>query len=262
MTPQLADYDFVICNTSAGKDSQTALRYVMQQAEKEGYPKSRIIAAHADLGRIEWPGAKELAKHQADLHEIQFWAMARPQGDLLQHILDRTMFPDSQNRFCTAQHKRDQITKLFTQVTATLNSDKQTRILNVMGMRAEESKNRAKLKPFHQNTRASNGKRHVDNWLPIHGWKIGDVWKDIKASGVPHHRAYDLGMPRLSCVFCFFANKQALMIAARHNPELLQQYVDVEFATGHDFKHKFPLHAVQEAIAAGEDWGPAKDWTM
>ena len=36
-------------------------------------------------------------------------------------------------------------------------------------------------------------------------WKVEDVWARIKASGVEHHKAYDLGMSRLSCCFCVFA---------------------------------------------------------
>ena len=265
MTPQLADYDFVVLNTSSGKDSQTILRQVLLQADRERYPKDRIICAHADLGRMEWPGTVELARRQTDHYGLRFWKMARPQGDLLSHIKRRGMWPDSGNRYCTSDHKRDQIAKLFTEVATTLWRPwrpKPVRILNVMGMRAQESPARAKLKPFAVNVRHSNGKRHVDNWLAIHEWQLPDVWKDIKASGVPYHKAYDLGMPRLSCVFCIFSPPAALMIAGRHNPELLAEYVEAEKTMGHTFRADFKLEAVQQAIAAGEDWGKACDWVM
>jgi hypothetical protein len=59
--PQLADYDFVVVNTSSGKDSQSILRYIMQKLEREGYPKAKVICAHADLGEMEWPGTVDLA---------------------------------------------------------------------------------------------------------------------------------------------------------------------------------------------------------
>lgn len=260
--PSLADYDYVVVNTSSGKDSQTLLRHVMAQAEREGYPKAKIVAAHADLGRMEWPGTKELAERQAIHYGIRFWAMARPQGDLLSHIRQRGMFPSSTERYCTSDHKRDQIAKLFTEVIAGLGSGHQKRILNAMGMRAQESPARAKLIPFAKNARHSNGKRHIDNWLAIHGWQIGDVWTDIKASGVPYHPAYDLGMPRLSCVFCIFSPPAALMLAGKHNPELLAEYVAAEKAMGHTFRKDFPIAKVQDAIADGEDWGKATDWVM
>jgi 3'-phosphoadenosine 5'-phosphosulfate sulfotransferase (PAPS reductase)/FAD synthetase len=262
----LADYDYIVVNTSSGKDSQTILKLVADQAAAEGYPKSKLVCAHADLGEMEWPGTVDLAKQQADAYGIRFWKMARPQGGLLTHILQRGMWPSSPVRYCTSDHKRGQIRKLFTELVTELNNQgvwsKRQRILNVMGMRAEESPARSKLKPFSHDAGASNGKRHIDTWLPIHEWKLPDVWKDIKASGVPYHKAYDLGMPRLSCVFCVFSPPAALMIAGRHNPELLDRYVKAEKVMGHTFRKDFPIAKVQEAIAAGEDWGKATDWVM
>lgn len=262
MSVQLADYDWVIVNTSSGKDSQTSLRFVVEQARREGYPLSRVRCAHADLGRMEWPGTAALAEVQAKHFGVELLRVARAQ-DLLAHIVARGKWPDSGNRYCTSDHKRDQIAKLFTQVVAELApQDEPRRILNVMGMRAQESPARAKLAPFARNTRSSSGRRIVDNWLPIHGWALGDVWADIKASGVPYHKAYDLGMPRLSCVFCVFSPKAALMIAGRANPELLEDYVRAEKAMGHTFRKDFRIEEVQQAIARGEDWGKATDWVM
>lgn len=258
----LADYDFVIVNTSSGKDSQTILRKVGAMVDKEGFPRERVIAAHADLGRMEWPGSKVLAEEQAKLYGFRFWALARPQGDLMSHILLRGKFPDSQNRYCTSDHKRDQIGKLFTEVVNSIYAGERVRILNVMGMRAEESRARAKLKPFEVNARFTNSKRTVHNWLAIHEWQLPDVWRDIKGSGVPYHKAYDLGMPRLSCCFCIFAPPAALMLAGKHNPELLEEYAQAEKAMGHTFRKDFKIADVQTAIARGEDWGKASDWVM
>ena len=261
----LADYDFVIVNTSSGKDSQTILRRIWAMAQREGYPSRRIVCAHADLGRMEWPGTVELAEKQADHYGYRFWKMARPQGDLLTHVQQRGRWPSSTNRYCTSDHKRGQIRKLMTELVEakTLGLRQPVvRILNVMGMRAEESPARSKLQPFSHDAAASNGKRHIDTWLPIHAWKLGDVWQDIKESGVPYHKAYDLGMPRLSCVFCIFSPPAALMLAGRHNPELLADYVAAEQRMGHTFRKDFPIAKVQQAIAAGEDWGRASDWVM
>lgn len=279
MNIQLSDYDFVIVNTSSGKDSQTILKLVADQAKREGYDFSRIVCAHADLGKMEWPGTVELAEHQASLYGLRFWKMARPQGDLLTHIKQRGMWPSSQARYCTSDHKRAQIRKLMTELVRSTELDwchsvgkqrtitpltraKGVRILNVMGMRADESPARSKLKPFTHDVSASNGKRHIDTWLPIHEWKMADVWGDIKSSGVPYHKAYDLGMSRLSCVFCIFSPPAALMIAGRNNPELLAEYVTAEKEMGHTFRKDFPIEKVQQAIANGEDWGKATDWVM
>ena len=84
----------------------------------------------------------------------------------------------------------------------------------------------------------------------------------IKASGVRHHPAYDLGMPRLSCCFCIFSPRSALLLAGKHNPELLGEYVRVEQAIGHTFRKELPLADIQQALADGEEPGPVQDWTM
>jgi hypothetical protein len=100
---------------------------------------------------------------------------------------------------------------------------------------------RARRRPFAFNTLASNSRRWVDDWLPLHAWTVEEVWSRIGASGVRHHPAYDLGMPRLSCCFCIFSPRSALILAGKHNPELLAEYVKVEKQIGHSFRNELPL---------------------
>src|SRR5262249_28482543 len=123
---------------------------------------------------------------------------------------------------------------------------------------------RALRPPFAPNEAASNGRRWVDDWLPLHAWTTRQVWDRIRASGVPHHPAYDLGLPRLSCCFCIFSPRPALLLAGRHNPELLAEYVAVEKQIGHRFRVELSLAEVQQALARGEHEppGPIPDWTM
>jgi len=128
----------------------------------------------------------------------------------------------------------------------------QVRILNAMGLRSAESVARAKLVPFTFDKGSSNSLRHVDAWMPIHHWTAAQVWASIKASGLPHHRAYDLGMPRLSCAFCIFSPDAALLLAGEHNAELLGEYVAVEKATGYTFKQSTSLESIQARLANGE----------
>ena len=238
MTPDLSSYHWIVVNSSAGKDSQAMLDYLVAECDKAKVSRSRLVVAHADLGRVEWPGTRQLAEEQACHYGLAFYAIARPQGDLLTHIQQRGKFPSPTARYCTSDHKRAQIHKLFTRLTArTLRTDRpRVRILNCMGLRAEESPARAKKKPFDRDERTTNSKRVVDVWLPIHSWTTEQVWERIRASGVRHHPAYDLGMPRLSCCFCIFSPRSALLLAGRHNPELLAEYVKVEKEIGHTFR--------------------------
>ena len=88
-------------------------------------------------------------------------------------------------------------------------------------LEAEESPARSKKEPYAPNSYFSTKSRTIWDWLPIHDWSEGEVWDDIEASGIPHHFAYDLRMPRLSCAFCIYAPRKALVLAGKHNPELL-----------------------------------------
>ncbi|MFD7972969.1 phosphoadenosine phosphosulfate reductase domain-containing protein [Streptomyces clavifer] len=67
------------------------------------------------------------------------------------------------------------------------------RILNCMGMRAEESPARMKRTMLELDQGASNGKRTVYTWLPLHTWTVKRVWSEIARSGLPYSPVYDWG---------------------------------------------------------------------
>lgn len=259
----LSSYDIILVNSSGGKDSQAMLDLVVEHSTAAGV-QDRLVVVHCDLGRVEWAGTRELAERQAKHYGLRFEVVSRPQGDLLTQIEERGMFPSSTARYCTSDHKRGQVRVLMTRLVAEVRATRgvqgkkrQVRILNCMGMRAEESPARAKKASFERDVKASNGKRSIDTWLPIHDWTTEQVWARIKASGVEHHRAYDLGMGRLSCCFCIFAPKASLLLAGQHNRALLDAYVAVETKIGHDFRKGFKLRVIQDELVAGVVPGPA-----
>jgi 3'-phosphoadenosine 5'-phosphosulfate sulfotransferase (PAPS reductase)/FAD synthetase len=275
--PNLAAYDIILINTSGGKDSQTMLRKVVRASEQAGV-KDRVVAVHCDLGRAEWAGTRELAEEQVQHYSVRFEVVRRPQGDLVDQIAARGMFPSSTARYCTSDQKRGQVytlmTRLVREVQAVKGKDHQVRILNCMGLRADESPARKKKLAFKHDVMASNQKRHVDTWLAIHDWTLAEVWADIRASGVRYHRAYDLGMPRLSCCFCVLASKDALLLAGEHNSELLQTYVNLEKKMNHTLQlvklnkkgevKGVSAQMIQADLAAGKRADPAniKTWCM
>ena len=197
--PNLADFDVILVNSSAGKDSQAMLTVVNEMTVAQGI-QNRLVVVHADLGRVEWQGTKELAEEQARHYGNRFETVTRPQGDLLVQIEQRGMFPSSQARFCTSDHKTHQIYKVMTKLVAELKLDRPVKILNCLGIRAQESPERAKKNPYKFDTTASNSKREVMTWMPIFDWSVEQVWETIRRSGVRHHEAYSLGMSRLSRV--------------------------------------------------------------
>lgn len=249
-TPSFTEYDVILINTSAGKDSQAMMDLVVELAREAGVSE-RLVAVHCDLGRVEWQGTRDLAERQAAHYGVRFEVVSRPQGDLLDHVESRGMWPSSAARYCTSDHKRGQVYTLLTKLVAERYDGRPVRILNCMGLRAQESPARAKRVAFQHDKKASNGRRHVDTWLPIHTWTVEQVWQRIAESGVEHHYAYDLGMPRLSCCFCIFAPRPALILAGQHNPELLSAYVQVEQRIGHTFRPDQTLVEIQSAVHAG-----------
>ncbi len=252
MQPALAEYDIILINTSAGKDSQAMLDYVYALALQAGVT-DRLVAVHCDLGRMEWAGTKELAIEQCSHYGVRLEIVSRPQGDLLTHVEQRGMWPSNTARFCTSDHKRGQVYRVMTKLAEEFRKahGRQARILNCMGIRSEESHARAKRVPFTFDAKASNGRRHVDTWLPIFTWTVEQVWERIHTSGVRYHHAYTLGMPRLSCVFCIFAPEAALIIAGHHNRALLSEYVRVQESTGHKFRVDTDLVQIAAAVDAG-----------
>jgi 3'-phosphoadenosine 5'-phosphosulfate sulfotransferase (PAPS reductase)/FAD synthetase len=213
---RLTNYDWIVGSTSAGKDSSCMLDVLVEGCLAQGVPLSRLVAAHADLGKVEWPGTKELAQRQAARYGLRFEVVRRKAGDLLQMVRQRRRALDAQGRFdtpawfspqtrnCTSDAKRGPIATLFTKLageTRRLVRGRRVRLLNCMGMRAQESGKRAKLLPFRLNTAQTNGRRIVHDYLPLHGWTEEEVWARIREKGIEVHPAYGLGMGRLSCCF-------------------------------------------------------------
>lgn len=102
---RFGEYDYVLINSSGGKDSQAMLWVLADQAARQAFPRERMIVVHADLGRMEWPGTRVLAERQAALCGLPFEVVQRPGGDLLTHVEQRGKWPSARARFCTSDHK-------------------------------------------------------------------------------------------------------------------------------------------------------------
>lgn len=271
--PDLASYDILAASISGGKDSQTMLRELVRLAEAAGV-RDRIVCIFADLGSgDEWPGTGEMAAYHAEFYGLRFITVRKGEAKgqpvtLLEHIERRGMWPDRGNRFCTSDLKRDPIGTVFTRLANEVRERDgrkgPVRILNVMGMRAQESPARRLMLVFEHNKRVS-GKgtaKHVDNWLPIHHLTEDEVWADIRDSGVKHHYVYDEGMPRLSCRFCVLAGRKTLGRAAQLDPEGAAKRAELEERMGHTFQNGTSMRQIiamaEEATARGEKITPNK----
>jgi 3'-phosphoadenosine 5'-phosphosulfate sulfotransferase (PAPS reductase)/FAD synthetase len=72
----LRNYDVIVVSTSGGKDSQAMLDYLVELATSQGV-RDRLVAVHADLGKVEWDGAKDIASQQVANYGMPFIVISR-----------------------------------------------------------------------------------------------------------------------------------------------------------------------------------------
>lgn len=74
----LRDFDVILLNSSAGKDSMALIDTIAQEAARQDV-LDRLVVGHADLGRVEWPGTRTLAQRQAERYGLnvhqRWWAL-------------------------------------------------------------------------------------------------------------------------------------------------------------------------------------------
>ena len=264
MSNFLDNYDLIIINSSGGKDSLCAIWEVSRIVEEQNFPKENVVVSHQDLGRMEWPGVKELAAEQAAHFgfNIEYSKRRNFEGyeeTLLEYAKRRGKWPSNKQRWCTSDFKRSPGARVVTRLTKGRGKCK---VLYVFGFRWCESPARAKKKELVLNKRLSTRKRTVYDWCPILHWTDNKVWTTIHDNKLPYHKAYDLGMPRLSCVFCIFSPKDALVLAGKHNPELLEEYVQIEEEINHSFRENLSLKEIQQLINSGYEPKVIPNWTM
>jgi 3'-phosphoadenosine 5'-phosphosulfate sulfotransferase (PAPS reductase)/FAD synthetase len=269
--PDLAGYDVILVNISGGKDSQATLDVTVRAAEHAGV-RDRVMTVFADLGDDdEWPGTRELAAahaahygvpHVVVRREVTNAAGERVPQSLSEHIEQRGMWPDAARRYCTSDAKRAPVHRLMTSLAAERRAlgAGQVRILNVMGLRAQESPARALLRGFSHDERASNSRRWVDTWLPVHLWPVEQVWALIAQAGTRPHWVYAAGLPRLSCRFCVLASRSALIRAAQLDPAGADKRAGMEQRMGHRFRNDLTMREIVALAAVTPAAGPVEDW--
>lgn len=151
--------------------------YVTELAKAAGCLQ-RVVLVHATF-REEWPGTVEIVQEQArHLGGLPVEVVTRPGESLLDYVRRRKKWPDAARHYCTSDFKRAPINKVITRLTRKpgwLAWTQKRRVLNVMGIRADESKNRAKYVAFERDARRTNSVRIVDQWYPIFRLSEADV---------------------------------------------------------------------------------------
>ena len=245
----IADGALFVANSSGGKDSQANLIKLL-----EIVPRQQILVVHACLGEVEWEGAQEHAKAQAEAAGLPI-IVAKATKSFFDMVERRyavrpgpnsSCWPSASNRQCTSDLKRDPIAR---EVRRFAKANGYSKIVTCMGIRATESCRRAKQVPFKRDKRGSVAGRDWYEWLPIHAMSTADVFQTIRDAGQVPHWAYATGNGRLSCVFCIMGSPRDFANGARHRPELLARYRAIEQRTGYTLhQNRLPI---DEIVARG-----------
>ncbi len=195
-----------------GNEHELTYDYVARLHERTGGPKVEVVRAdfsedlirHRDYLLREWPKQgipDEIVQEAAALHE----PTGNPYLDL---CISKGRFPSRMAQFCTGELKELPITR---QIVGPML--RQGPVLQWLGIRAEESRNRARQPRYNHHESGSMV------WRPIFRWSLEQVWEIHKRHGIERNPLYSMGMGRVGCMPCINCRKNELRTIAALFPE-------------------------------------------
>jgi 3'-phosphoadenosine 5'-phosphosulfate sulfotransferase (PAPS reductase)/FAD synthetase len=253
MTPEveelLSHNAAVAVGISGGKDSMACALAVKEHLDDVGYTGPRVLV-HASLGAIEWPGVIEQCETLARHLGWELLIVRRNGGGLIERWQSRwessirryaaleimkiiLPFSTAQWRFCTGEMKQQPI------FSALRKRFPQHDILNVTGIRHQESASRSRMPISQPIPQLSTKGRTAVAWNAIATWLLPDVFEYIRRSELPLHHAYtQYGSSRLSCSFCIMSSIDDMRAAAscEANQQAYRSIVELEAESSFSFQ--------------------------
>ena len=195
-------------------------------------PLEQLLIVHAPLGEVEWPGVIAHIENTSPPGVPLIMAPVTSGKTLLERIEERGRFPSKSARFCTSDTKRGPIERELRRYLKA-HPRFEGRLVNALGIRRDESRDRARRIPWRRNERMSVAGREVYDWLPVFELTTEDVFRVIAEAGQSPHPVYSFGLTRCSCSFCIFASRSDLRRAAELRPELYEKYAQLERRIAH-----------------------------
>jgi len=236
MRKEILNADKIFVSHSGGKDSQAMLAKLIRLGLKD-----KLVIVHADLGDMEW----ETMHPWIEKNSFGLPVHVVKAGESFWDLCERTKrLPSGQQQYCTDVLKTEPIKNFIHDYMYKHNL---TNAINATGMRADESKRRAKKKEFQLSKGEGSSKMHMTrkhaahtiyDWLVIYDYLTGDVFKEIENAGQKVHQVYSLGFSRLSCVFCINGRIAEHKKAAKLRPEIAQKFISLEKKLGKTLRIK------------------------
>ena len=217
----------VAVNHSGGKDSQ-AMTILLARI----VPRDQLVVVHAPLGEVEWPGTIEHIENTLPAGVPLIFAHVASGKTLLDRVEERGKWPGPTLRYCTSDHKTGPIER---ELRRYLKAHPRFagRLVSTIGLRRDESADRARRIPWKRSDRNSRAGREWFDWLPIFDLTVDDVFRVIHEAGQSPHWVYAQGLSRCSCSLCIFASRRDLRRAAELRPDLYRRYAAIEKRIGH-----------------------------
>lgn len=239
LTPkQVQEAEVVFCSHSGGKDSQAMLALMIRMGLKD-----KIVLVHSDLADMEWEEMKpwiESISNGIPCNVVQ------SEMDFFEMVRKYQRLPSGNMQFCTDFLK---ITPIEAFIHDYMYKNELTHAINATGMRASESKRRAKkaegffshaiplLKSGMQKPVKHKAHKILD-WMPIFFYSDDEVFQEIKLAGQVPHKIYSQGFSRLSCVFCVNGRIGEHKLASTMRPKLARKMANLEREIGKTIRLK------------------------
>ena len=239
----------VAIGVSGGKDSQACAIATIRHLDAIGHTGPRVLI-HSDLGAVEWLESIDVCRDLAKGLGVELMEVGRAAGGLMERWESRwdsskRRYEDLETvtlvlpwstpgmRFCTSELKTQVI------ASALKKRFKDLDILNVTGIRRQESAGRSKAPISKRNDSLCRKGSEFWSWNSIVSWGVEQVFSCIKEAGFELHRGYrEFGMGRISCVFCIMSNAADMANSARnpdHTP-IYRRMVDLEIKSTFGFQ--------------------------
>lgn len=234
---------------SGGKDSVSVATATVRYLDEIGHTGPRVLI-HADLGRVEWRDSLPSCERLAAKLGMELIVVRREDVDLLARWQRRWVsnlrryatlecvtlilpWSTPSLRFCTSEYKTN---KIASELKKRFPNQE---IVNVTGIRREESRNRAKMPVWAFDKKLTRKGLTGMTWNPIIEWRVDEVLQEIADAGLELHQAYvEYGLSRASCMFCVMSSLADLIAAAAagESHELYVQMVELEAESGFAFQ--------------------------
>lgn len=261
----LATNPVVAVGVSGGKDSHACAMAVHRYLDQIKFDGVRVMV-HADLGSVEWEQSLPKCQELADSLGWELMIVKRNAGDLMvrwntrwtnnvARYIDLSCvqlilpWSTASMRFCTSELKASVIRSGLKKRFPGMN------IVNVTGVRRQESSSRAKMPLFKDDPQLATKKTQAMTWNAIIDWSLEEVFSECKSHTVALHEAYTkYNMSRVSCSFCILSNLADLQNSSKcpSNHANYLQVVGLEVESGFSFQSNRWLGDVSPHLLSDE----------